>query len=722
VSHPREARTGAARLARAVAGHYTKWLGLVVWTALAVFAVPLAGRLADVQEEDAAAWLPRTAETTRALDRAEQAFPGADTLVAVVVYVRDGGLTTEDQTRISDDRAAFARLAEGGEVGPPAPSDDGAALIYSFPLAATDGQAEEAAINEIRDRLADGPPGLRAALTGSAGALGDIIDAFSGLDSTLIIVTAAVVAILLLITYRSPVLWLVPLMAVGVAAQLASALVYLLAKHAGVTVNPQSEGIMTVLVFGVGTDYALLLIARYREELRRHADRHEAMAIALRRSFPAILASAATVALGLLCLLAAQMNNVRGLGPVGAAGIVAAMVVMTGLLPILLVVCGRWLFWPFVPRYDAELASHDIAEDHAIWHRVAGLVGRRPRAVWVATAVGLAALCLGVLGLRLGLPASEAYTREVASVTGQRMVAAHYPGGAAAPAEVLTRTSAVESVAAVAAGVDGVAAVRPAERSADGRWARFQAVLADPPDSAEAKQTIDRLRVAVHAVPAADALVGGDTATQLDTERASEHDNRAVLPLILAVVLLVLTLLLRALVAPVLLVASVLLSFAAAMGAAGLIFRAVGYPTIGYDLPLFGFLFLVALGVDYTIFLMTRAREETATLGHRQGVLHALTVTGGVITSAGVVLAATFASLAVLPLVSGLQLGLLVAVGVLLDTLVVRTLLVPALALDVGRWAWWPSALARRRPERVSIRPPADGDSRVPERVDHAPP
>jgi RND superfamily putative drug exporter len=705
MSTQQQPRAGAGRPARSVAGRRTKWLGLALWAVLAALAMPLAGQLADVQEGDAAAWLPKTAETTRALQRAQQAFPGSDTLVAVVVYARDDGLTTDDRAWVEADRAAFTGLADGGQVSPAAPSDDNAALLYSFPLAAADEQAEEDAINQIRDRLADGPPGLNAALTGSAGALGDIIDAFSGLDSTLIIVTASVVALLLLITYRSPVLWLVPLISVGIASQLASAVVYLLAKHAGVTVNPQSQGIMTVLVFGVGTDYALLLIARYREELRRHADRHEAMAIALRRSFPAILASAATVAVGLLCLLVAQMNNVRGLGPVGAAGIVAAMVVMTGLLPILLVVGGRWLFWPFVPRYSPDLASHDIAEDHGIWHRVAAFVGRRPRGVWVGTAIGLAALTLGILGLRLGLPASEAYTKQVGSVTGQRLVAAHYPGGAASPADVITEASTAERVAAVAADVDGVAAVRPAELSTDGRWARFQAVLADPPDSAAAKQTIDDLRAAVHAVPGADALVGGDTATQLDTERASDRDNRAVMPLILAVVLVVLALLLRALVAPVLLVASVLLSFAAAMGAAGLIFQAIGYPNIGYDLPLFGFLFLVALGVDYTIFLMTRAREETDTLGHRPGILHALTVTGGVITSAGVVLAATFASLAVLPLVSGLQLGLLVALGVLLDTLAVRTLLVPALALDTGRRVWWPSALARRRPETATTSP-----------------
>ena len=686
-------------LAKVSIGRRATWIGLLLWVGLIVLAMPLAGRLAEVQESDAAAFLPKTAEATRALRRAEQAFPGSDTLVAVVVYARDSRLTAEDQARVAADRAAFAHLAAGGQVSPATPSGDGKASLYSFALATGDPNAEEGVINEIRDRLASSPPGLTVAMTGSAGALGDVIDAFSGVDTKLIIVTAAVVALILLVTYRSPVLWLVPLITVGIASQLASAVVFLLAKHASVTVNPQSEGLMTVLVFGVGTDYALLLIARYREELRRHADRHEAMSVALRRSFPAVLASAATVAIALLCLLLAQMNNARGLGPVGATGVAAAFLVMTALLPLLLVVCGRWLFWPFVPRYAPELAGHDVADDHRLWGRVAAVVERRPRVAWVGAAVGLAALTLGILGLGLGLPPSQAYTKEVGSVTGQRLVAAHYPGGAAAPAEVVTTSPTVGDVVTVAVGLDGVAAVRPAEPSADGRWARFEAVLADPPDSPAAKRTVDDLRAAVHAVPGADALVGGETAIQLDTERAADRDNRTIMPVILVVVFIVLALLLRALVAPLLLVASVLLSFAAALGAAGFIFQAIGYPNLGYDLPLYGFLFLVALGVDYTIFLMTRAREEAATLGHRAGVRQALTVTGGVITSAGVVLAATFGSLSVFPLVWGVHIAVLVAVGILLDTLVVRTLLVPALAVDAGARVWWPSRLGRSQPE-----------------------
>jgi putative drug exporter of the RND superfamily len=669
-----------------------KWLSLALWLALAVIAFPFAGKLADVQNSDAAAWLPKTAEATLALERAEAAFPGSGKLVAVVVYERAAGVTPADLGSVETDRAAFASFADQGAVSPAITSADGAAVIISFPLAAPDDAAVDLALDDIRARLDQAPDGLQTALTGSAGAIADISDAFSGVDGLLIMVTGVIVAVLLLITYRSPVLWIVPLISVGFASQFASAIVYLLAKHTGVTVNPQSAGIMTVLVFGVGTDYALLLIARYREELRRHADRHKAMAVALRRSIPAILASAATVAVGLLCLLAAQMNNVRGLGPVGAAGIVAAFAVMVGLLPVLLVVCGRWLFWPFVPRFDPEAAHHDIAEEHGIWRRIAGFVSRRPRAIWLATTVGLVAMMFGTVGLNLGLPASEAYTKDVGSVAGQRMISTHFDGGTGAPAEITARADRASDVATAARDVAGVASVGEIETS--GEWARMAAVLAEAPDSDAAKDTVDALRAAVHEVPEADALVGGATATMLDTERASARDNWVVLPLVLIVVFGVLILLLRSLVAPVLLVVSVLLSFGAAVGGAGLILQAIGYPNIGYELPLLSFLFLVALGVDYSIFLATRAREEAATLGAVEGMKHAMTVTGGVITSAGIVLAATFGAFGVLPLVASLQLALVVSLGVLLDTFVVRTLMVPAMAMDIGRRFWWPNRLA----------------------------
>jgi RND superfamily putative drug exporter len=683
------------RLVGLPAGRRAKFAMLALWIVIAAVMGPLALKLTEVQNNDTLGALPGGAETSRAAERAEAAFPAPDALVAVAVYARETGLTEADRAKVTADRAAFAGYAQGGVVPPESPSENGKALLLSFPLAGSaDDQAEE--VGEIKDRLAaDTPAGLRTALTGSAGAQDDVFDAFGGMDTTLLLATAAAVALLLLLSYRSPVLWLVPLITAGVASQLASAVVYLVAKYGGLTVDFQSQNILTVLVLGVGVDYALLLIARYREELRRHQDRHQAMAVALRRSLPAICASAATVAAGLLCLLAAQLPSTRGLGPVGAIGIAATLIAMTTLLPAVLVLLGRWVFWPFVPRYSADRAGHDIAEDHGVWARMARAVGRRPRTIWIGTAVALVALTLGIGNLSIGLPGDEFFTKEVGSVTGQRMIETHYAGGTIAPTDILATAGTATAVTAAARTVDGLAEVAEPERSADGRWVRIRTILAADPTSDAAIDTVSRLREAVHAVPAADALVGGDTAYELDTERTTNRDNRVVMPLILAVVFLILVALLRALVAPLLLMISVIVSYGAALGAAGFILDAIGHPRLWNALPLQTFLFLVALGVDYTIFLMTRAREESAQLGHRQGVLHALTVTGGVITSAGVVLAATFAALSVLPLVPSLQTGVIVSVGVLIDTFLVRSLLIPALSLHIGRNTWWPGRLAR---------------------------
>ncbi|MFJ5616744.1 MMPL family transporter [Micromonospora sp. NPDC093243] len=673
---------------------------LVFWLVLVAAAGPLAIKLTEVQDNDSLGALPASAEASRAVQRAEEAFPDSQEPLAVAVYARDGGLTEADRAKVDGDLATFIPYAAGGQVSPPVPSDDGQALLLSFPVSGDADQRADA-VTAIKDRLtADVPDGLRTALTGPAGGEDDVFDAFAGMDTALLLATAGTVALLLLITYRSPVLWLIPLITVALANQLASAVVYLLARYANLAVDFQSQSILTVLVFGVGVDYALLLIARYREELRRHADRHAAMAVALRRSIGAIAASAATVALGLLCLLAAQLPSTRGLGPVGAVGIVAALLAMTTLLPAVLVIFGRWLFWPFVPRYSPDAVALDVAAEHGLWRRIAGFVGRRPRAIWLGTAAVLVALSFGMVNLSIGMPHDESFTKEVGSVTGQRMIEAHYPRGSVAPAEILAAAGPAEQVVAAARTVPGVAEVGEPERSPDGQWVRIAAVLADTPDSDVALDTVERLRAAVHAVPGAQALVGGDTAYLIDEERTVDRDNRVVVPLVLAVVLVILVLLLRALVAPLLLLASVVLSYAAALGAAGLILDAMGYPNLFVGIPLQTFLFLVALGVDYTIFLSTRAREEAAQLGHRNGVLHALTVTGGVITSAGVVLAATFGALSVLPLVPSVQTAVIIGVGVLLDTFLVRTLLVPALALHLGRRTWWPSRLARtaRRP------------------------
>jgi putative drug exporter of the RND superfamily len=666
---------------------------VLAWSGAAVVLAPLAGRTAEVASTDPVQVLPQDSESTRTLVRERAAFPGSDAPVAVVGYAREGGITAADRAFAERTRQAFARLSTVDSVGPVVPSADGAALLVDVPVRG-DGTRARDAVLDIRTVLGGAPGGLRTVVTGSAGAYADAQDATDDVGTTLLLAAAGVVALILLLTYRSPVLWLLPLLCVGLASQLAGGVVYLLARHAGVTVTETSSGIMLVLVFGAGTDYALLLVARYREELRRHPSRWTAMAVAWRRAFPAVLASAGAVVTALLCLLAGQMNDVRGLGPVAATGVAVSFAVVVTLLPALLVLCGRWVFWPFVPRHSDRPAA-----TVGLWRRIAGTVARRPRRVWIGAALALAALSAGLTGLRFGQTTEELYTTQVGSVTGQHLVARHFPEGTAAPALIIAAAPHAAEVAD-AARVAGVADVRLTEST--GRWQRIEAVLADPPDSPAAKATIDRLRHAVHAVDGADAVVGGPTATQLDTERAAARDNWVLMPLILLVVLVILAVLLRALVAPLLLVASVVLSYGAALGGATLLFHAIGHPHLLPSTPLWGYLLLVPLGVDYTIFLMTRAREEAARVGHHAGVRNALVATGGVVTSAGIVLASTFSVLLLLPLVAAVHIGLIVALGVLLDTFVVRTLLVPALALHVGPRLWWPGRLADNPPARQS--------------------
>ncbi|MEH0844146.1 MMPL family transporter [Micromonospora sp. CPCC 205711] len=678
----------------------------MLWLGVAVGVTPMAMKLGDYQQSDGVVWLPHSAEATEAFNRVEQQFPGLDAHLAVVVYNRASGVTAADAGRVEQDRAAFLGFARDGAIPPAVKSQDGKALLLAFSLAG-DEDAQAANSVTIKKHLADAPGDLRSALGGSSGAGTDIDEAFSGMEVTVLIATGSIVALLLLITYRSPILWAVPLFAVALASQVATAVVYLLARYADLTVDPQSRSIFTVLVFGVGTDYALLLIGRYREELRRHPDRHRAMGAALRASFGAILASAATVTAALLCMLFAQLNSNRSLGAVGAVGIVTALVAMTTLLPALLLVLGRWVFWPFVPRYT-ENAPAPTAQ-HRIYGGLARFVGRRPRAVWIGTAVVLAAMVFGATNLHLGLPSTDYFADDVGSVRAQKMIDQHFPGGSTGPAQIIATTGSASAVATAAGGVPGVASVQAPLPSADGRWVAISAVLTDPPASAAAQRTVERLRDAVHAVPGSDAVVGGMSAVELDTATAAERDDFLIMPLILGVVLLVLILLLRALVAPILLILSVVLSFAAALGLTGFILHALGYANISYGMPLEAFLFLVALGVDYTIFLMTRAREESRRMGTRRGVLHALTVTGGVITSAGLVLAATFSTFIALPLVPSIQIGIFVAVGILLDTFIVRTLLIPALAVHIGPRIWWPSRLSRESPAQsapAAARPP----------------
>ncbi|HET8681497.1 MAG TPA: MMPL family transporter, partial [Micromonosporaceae bacterium] len=492
----------------------------------------------------------------------------------------------------------------------------------------------------------------------------------------------------------------------GFALGLANGVVYLLAKAEVITLSGQSQGILDVLVLGAATDYALLLVSRYREELRRQESRHDAIRVAWRAVVAPILASAGTVILGLLCLLVSDLSANRGLGPVGAVGIACSLLAMLTLLPAFLALLGRAAFWPFRPAYGSA-----PAEERGVWARIAGLVGRRPRVVWAVTALALLALAGGITRLEAdGIPQTEAFTTTKDSKTGQDLVGRHFPAGTGSPANVIVRQDKLGEVASAAQGVPGVAAVAPysglvlpgsppaGPKVVDG-LVRVDVTLADAADSPAAFETVRRLRTALHAVPGAEAQVGGFTAINVDVQDTSRRDRTVIIPLVLAVVFVILVLLLRSLVAPLLLVSTVVLSFVATLGVSGVVFRDVfGFAGADSGFPLFAFVFLVALGVDYNIFLMTRVREETARRGHRAGTLTGLSVTGGVITSAGVVLAATFAALAVLPLVFLAEIAFAVAFGVLLDTLIVRSLLVPALTVDIGRSVWWPGRLRRADP------------------------
>ena len=685
-----------------------RWLALglfVLWLLVAGFAGPYSGKLADVQTNDNAAFLPKTAESTEVNDL-QRRFIDQETTPGIIVWERESGITAADRTLATQQLAEVRAVPKVVSVTPLIPSQDGRALQAVVQLAGTDGMELTDAANAVRDEV-QGSDGLSAYLTGPAGLLADLIAAFEGIDSTLLLVTGAVVIVILLLVYRSPVLWIFPLLSVGFGYALAGGLVYLLANKDVLTLNGQSQGILTVLVFGAGTDYALLIIARFREELRRYEDKYDAMRAALRGAGPAILASGVTVILGLLCLLFSDLSSNKSLGPVAALGIAATMAAMLTLLPALLALAGRRAFWPFVPRYGSE-----ATEARGFWGRVARFVGRHARAVAVVVVLVLVGLSLGIGQLRVsGISQSESFTTTQESVTGQQALERHFPAGVGSPAVIIAREAAADQVLSVVKQTPGVSDAaflsaggggggEPSGSGAprvEGGLVQIDATLASAPDSRAADDTVRQLRSAVHAIPGADAKVGGFSAINLDVSDASKRDRVVIIPIVLAVILVVLAVLLRALVAPLLLIVTVVLSFAATLGVCALVFNHV-FHFAGADtaFPLFAFVFLVALGIDYNIFLMTRVREETLHIGTRPGVLRGLAVTGGVITSAGVVLAATFSVLGVLPLVFLAEIGFAVAFGVLLDTIVVRSLLVPALVYEVGRPVWWPSRLARR--------------------------
>lgn len=682
------------RLARLVCGRRSKWLVLAAWIVALAALGPLAGKFESAQQNDPASFLPGDAESVRVLE-ADDGFTDGDPTTATIVFRRSDGLTAGDRSAVERLRSELARAGTAG-LGAPAPvipSEDGNALLVNAPIDADDDiDVLVEGVEEIRAMI-DGalPAGLEGRVTGPAGFSADASKVFEGINSTLLLFAAGLVFVLLVIIYRSPVFWVLPLLAVLFAETVVRGLGYLLAD-AGVVINGQVGGILLILVFGAGTDYALLLTARYREELRRVEDKHDAMRIAVRQATPAILASSGTVVAALLCLTVAEVNTTAGLGPVGAMGITVAAAAMLTVLPALLLIGGRRAFWPFVPRYGTE----DLASRGA-WRRLGEWIAPRRRRVWVGTTVALGAMALGAVQLDDELTSSNGFRGSVEAVQGQEILQQSYPAGASAPTTVLVLPGGDVEAAREAAGASpSVAAVGEPEVGDPG--ARFAVTLVADPFSKDGFDAIAPLRDDLRAAAGDAVLVGGPTAEEADVRAANARDTRVIVPLVLIVVLAILVVLLRAVTAPVLLMLAVVLSFFAAMGVSLAGFELLAdFPGEDPSYPLYSFIFLVALGVDYSIFLMARVREEAASLPTRDAMLRALAVTGGVITSAGIVLAGTFSVLAVLPLVALTQLGITVAVGVLLDTLVVRSLLVPALTFELGERSWWPSRIWRSR-------------------------
>ncbi|WP_369197146.1 MMPL family transporter [Streptomyces djakartensis] len=679
---------------------------LLVWLGVGGTLGPYAGKLGEVATNDQAAFLPRSAESTRVLD-ARKAFDQSETVLAVVVWTADGERFTADR-REEATRAVAALAGEPGVVGRPSPallSDDREALQAVVQLEPDLGDELPTALDAVREAAGD-VPGTRAQIAGPAASQADLSDAFAGIDGLLLGVALGAVLLILLLVYRSVLLPFLIILGSVLALGLACAVVYALAERDVVRVDGQVQGILSILVIGAATDYALLLAARFREELAVRGDRAAAAVAAVRRSCGAITASAATVALGLLALLAGDLTNNRALGPVGAIGIVCSVLTTLTFLPAALALLGRTAYWPSRPKPPQE-----SAQGSGVWRRVAGLVSARPRRTWAVTALLLAVCAAFAPSLSSkGVPLDEIFVNDAPSVAAQRTVGEHFPGGSGNPAIVIADAGRAEEVTAAARATEGVASAGAVSASgrpgagkplvADGR-VRVDVTLRAAADSEAAKATVERLRENVHAVPGAGALVGGYTAQQYDTQQTAARDRTVIVPIVLGVILLILTVLLRSLLVPVLLVATVGLNFLATLGVSALVFRhLLGFGGTDASVPLYGFVFLVALGVDYNIFLMSRVREEALAHGNRRGVLRGLTTTGGVITSAGVVLAATFAALMVIPLAFLVQIAFIVAFGVLLDTLVVRSLLVPALMIDIGPRAWWPSALARREEPR----------------------
>lgn len=709
------------------------WAALLViflWLGASGVLSPLFGKLTSVQTNDNSAFLPDSAESTKAAHIIEK-FSSSSNAPLPALVLLEGNVDVATLAQINayaqtlppthiqyvtkfkgsfDTGIALSKYLAPNVPLVAFPSKDGKAILLDIPISNTgigvtlpDGKPVlTAMITTIRSHMNAWAKshGFVSHVTGIAALYSDLFGAFSGIDSTLLYATLGVVSLILILVYRSPILWILPLLSAVFALSTAGGIIYLLAEHHVITLDGQSQAILSVLVLGAATDYALLLIARYREELHLHESRFNAMRAAYRGIFAPILASGSTVAISLMVLLISDLSSNRGLGPVGAIGIVSAMIIVLTLLPAMLVLFGRWIFWPRIPHFDRV-----DSQLHGIWSKVGAMVARRPRQLWITTAMLLLVLAGFSTTLQArGLSTSQSFTARPESVVGQDLLLKHFPGGEGQPTQVIVKASQIKEVSAALLGVKGITGVLPFQdprvvtsggvsAKIVGGQAILDATLNQAPDSVGARESIPMIRDAVHRIDSS-ILVGGTSAIYYDVDQASRRDNRLIIPIVLLVIGIILSLLLRSLLAAGLLLVTIVLSYAATLGVCQLVFHNIfHFPGAGTAFPLFAFIFLVALGIDYNIFLMTRVREESKKDGTRKGVIKGLTVTGGVITSAGVVLAATFAVLGILPLVFVAELGFAVGFGVLLDTIIVRSLLVPSLVHDIGARIWWPSKM-----------------------------
>ena len=692
-------------------------LVVIVWFGITGVFGPLFGKLSSVQENNNSSFLPKGAEATLASDEIAK-FSGKDSFNFPTLILFEGKATPEAFAAVNAHLATVGGLTLDGTEAKISdflapgqqitafPSQDGNAILANIPL---DGNSiaktlpnDKPVLPAVVEALrADIKPiaeanGLTHYVTGPGGLLGDLFGAFGTLDSSLLLTTLGVVALILIFVYRSPVLWIIPLLSAMFALTTAGGIVYLLAKNNVLDVDGQSQGILSVLVIGAATDYALLLIARYREELHLYESRFDAMKAAYKGVWEPILASGSTVSISLLILLFSQLTNTAGLGPIGAIGIVCAMITILTLLPALLLVFGRWIFWPRRPLFDGD--DHVMS---GLWSKVGNGIGRNPRKAWMISASVLLIFAFASTTLKAdGIGTVDTFTGNPESVVGQKLLENHFPGGQGDPTQVVISADKIDQMSMRLSAAPGVTNVAPQMDPTNpsvvqivGGKAILNLTLNKAPDSVEAGNDIPKIRQIAHATDST-SLVGGTSAVYFDVRTANDRDNKTIIPIILIVITLILGLLLRSILSAVVLLGTVVLSYFATLGVCALVFNHVfGFEGGDNSFPLFAFIFLVALGIDYNIFLMTRVREESQKIGTREGVIKGVTVTGAVITSAGIVLAATFAVLGLLPLVPLAELGFAVAFGVLLDTIIVRSILVPALVHEIGPKIWWPSKL-----------------------------